>query len=87
MMINEVLGTGIHCPICKKFLVEAGEGTNIGITCEKCHKKYVIEIKDGMLSFSQVLQPSDGECYPYVCVRTQKPNKKIRQKSQTSIAI
>ncbi len=87
IMTNEVVGTAIHCPICKRFLVEAGEGTNIGINCEKCRKKYVIEIKGGMLHFSQVLTEQEGNSYPYVYVSTPKKHHGMQAKSKTRMAM
>ncbi len=87
MIINEAVGTAIFCPVCKKFLVEAGEGTNIGITCEKCHNKYVIVIEDGMLHFSQVVTDMGKNRYPYVYVSTPKGKQKMLPKSKSQIAI
>lgn len=55
--------THIHCPYCDKKFFTATAVVNMHYKCDKCHRRYLINVKNGSISVNLInkLNDNDGE--------------------------
>lgn len=51
----------IRCLRCDKELFQAISADELIIKCEKCHRRYLINVKDGSASIKLLSKPKDEE--------------------------
>lgn len=51
----------IRCPRCDKELFQAISAEELILKCEKCHRRYLINLKDGSVSIKLLSKPKDEE--------------------------
>lgn len=49
--------TTIRCPICDRVMLKAVMVTDGVIKCEKCHRRYLFNVRDGNVSIEIISQP------------------------------
>lgn len=49
-MIERITKREIHCPVCGKCLLKAGDGSEIEIKCDKCGSDIIAVVRNGMIS-------------------------------------
>lgn len=47
----------VHCPYCDTQLFSASEVADLNYKCIKCHRRYLINIKDGSVSIVLTYKP------------------------------
>ncbi len=56
----EMKKTQIRCPRCDRVLMQAVMVIDGVLKCEHCHRKYIINVRDGGLSIVLISQPKDN---------------------------
>ena len=51
----------IRCPRCDKELFQAISAEELILKCEKCHRRYLINMKDGSVSIKLLSKPKYEE--------------------------
>ena len=49
----------IHCPKCDKMLIYAAVIIDGVIKCDKCHRRYLINVQDGSVSIKLISKAKD----------------------------
>ncbi len=80
-MIERSFKREIHCPVCGKHLIDAGNGSDIEMICEKCKSRIIIMIKDGSIVTMEDRRGKKGDRSPAVSVSTQRHPKSVSRAS------
>ncbi len=51
----------IHCPKCDKLLIHAAVIVDGVIKCDKCHRRYLLNIQDGSVTIKLISKAKDEE--------------------------
>ena len=51
----------IHCPKCDKLLIHAAVIIDGVIKCDKCHRRYLLNIQDGSVTIKLISKAKDEE--------------------------
>lgn len=51
----------IRCPQCDKMLFQAIVIVDCIIKCEKCHRRYLVNVQDGSVSIKLISKPKDND--------------------------
>lgn len=49
----------VHCPKCDKLLIYAAVIINGVIKCDKCHRRYLLNVKENNVSIELISKPID----------------------------
>lgn len=53
--------THLHCPYCDKKFFTAASIFDMNYKCDKCHRRYLINVDDGSVSIKLISKPHDND--------------------------